>query len=210
MPHRHRHRLLSRGIAPGVGAIVAFVVSFAFTPSVAAVSQVGVSAAAPVVGTIDYRNASYPAGIPSLLVGGCSVNQASLSATAAEVAVETHQSLATSPFVGTVGLSAPLIDTVCTNIGFELASVSNATLSGVGPNGSTISCGPFSGYFDRVGTQVLMDVQAPSCTVDGDATGRVVLLLTGEWVPTGSTSAGINSPIATATVAATLVLESVS
>jgi len=210
MPHRPRHRLLSRGVAPGLGAIVAFVVSFALTPSVAAVSQVGVSAAAPIVGTIDYRNVGYPSGIPSLLAGGCSIGSASLSATAADVAVETHNSLATFPFVGTVSLSVPLNDTVCTNIGFELASVSNATLSGVGPNGSTISCGPFSGYFDRVGTQVLMDVQAPSCTIDGDATGRVVLVLTGEWAPTGSTSAGINSPIGTATLAATLALESVS
>jgi hypothetical protein len=89
----------------------------------------------------------------------------------------------------------------------EVAAVTGLTVSGTSPTGGTLSCGPFSGFFDRFGPVVILGATAASCNVNGMVTGPLGLILTGVWAPTGSSTLGTTAPVAKASIAGTLVLE---
>ncbi len=198
----------SRGGVRVLGTVLAAAVLTTLAPASVSASVAVVGVSAPVAGTIDYTTGTPSTGIPPWAFAGCFSGPASLNAAvSAAVTVGTSTAPVAAAYVGLVSVAGTLNEGPCTNLVQEVATVSALTVSGTSPTGGTLSCGPFSGLLDRVGPVAILTATAASCNISGQVIGPVGLNLVAAWAPTGSSTLGVTTPTAKASIAGALTLE---
>jgi hypothetical protein len=201
-------RGVSRRVVRALGTVLAAAVVMTLSPMSASATVAVVGVSAPVAGTIDYTTGTPATGIPAQTAGGCFSGPASLNAAmSAAVTVGVNSNGLVAAYVGLVSVAGSLNEGPCSTMVEEVAAASGLTVSGTSPTGSTLSCGPFSGFFDRLGPVAILGATAASCNINGLVTGPLGLILTAVWAPTGSPTLGATAPVARASIAGTLVLE---
>jgi hypothetical protein len=198
----------SRGVVRALGTVLAAALLMTVSPATVSATVAIAGVSAPVAGTIDYTTGTPATGIPALTTGGCLSGPASLNAAvSAAVTVGANTSPVTAAYVGLVSVVGSLNEGPCSTMVEEVAAVSGLTISGTSPTGGTLSCGPFAGFFDRVGPLAILGAQAASCNISGQVIGPLAVVITAVWVPAGSPTLGTTAPVARASIVGSMVLE---